>query len=69
MIKSNIIRWAVHVEHSVSLGMHRKFVFKRVGKRQVGKLSRRWEGFIKTGLRVECYEDLDSIILAEGRVQ
>jgi hypothetical protein len=69
MIKSRGMRWAGHVARMGEKSSYRILVGKPEGKRQLGRLRRRWEDNIKMDLREIGCGGMDWIDLAQDRDQ
>ncbi|KAJ4452085.1 hypothetical protein ANN_03601 [Periplaneta americana] len=67
-IKSRRLRWAGHVAHmGESRNAYRVLVGRPEGKIPLGRPRRRWEDYIKLGLREVGYDDREWINLAQDR--
>jgi hypothetical protein len=70
MIKSKMMRWAGHVAcMGEERGVYRVLVGSSEGKRQLGRLRRRWEDNIKMHLRETETDGANWVRLAQDRVQ
>jgi len=68
VIKSRRMRWAGHVAHmGEGRGVYRVLVGKTVGKRSLGRPSRRWVDNIRTDLQEVGCGYMDWIGLAQDR--
>jgi hypothetical protein len=70
MVKSKMMRWAVHVTRmGENRNAYKILVRKPEGKRSLGRPIRRWVNNIKVDLRQTGWEDMDWIDLAQDRDQ
>jgi hypothetical protein len=70
LTKSRRMWWAVHVARmGVKINIYRLLVGKSEGKRQLGRLRRRWEDNIKMDPNGVEWEDIEWIYVAQDRNQ